>query len=204
MATHGRSKSTLTHQLAKSFGQHHPLRMLHRLDYGTRGPVLIAKTAESASALQRRWLEVQKIYHAWVSGAQLPIRGTLGFPLDDKPCRTSFTVLGHRKWAVHGQASLLEMTLHTGRTHQIRRHLSALGHPIVGDTMYGHAPHYVGQGLHLTCTQLSWPKIHESGSHCVVLAPAKKMRRAVQGQFHQRTESQHLQLFEAKPMQKGL
>ena len=94
-----------------------------------------------------------------------------------------FNTLGHRSWAVHGHATLVEWQLRTGRTHQIRRHAAAIGHPIVGDQVYGSFPRYTGHGLHLTCTRLAFRHPITNEAVDIVTPPAKKMKRAVPGNF---------------------
>ena len=110
---------------------------MHRLDHGTRGPVLVAWNPKTMAAFQTQWPSVVKTYHSWVVGSQLPEAGRCGFPVDGKPSRSTFHVLGTRRWAVHGSATLVEWTTDTGRTHQIRVHMQHIGHPLFGDPSYG-------------------------------------------------------------------
>ena len=190
--THGRSKSSLVHQVQRDA----PIYPVHRLDYGTRGPVIFAKNLETLHILQQMWPMVGKTYHAWVAGSGLPDKGLCGMSLEGKPSRTDFQNLGQRSWAVHGHATLLEWNLRSGRTHQIRRHASAMGHPIIGDAVYGAPPLFTGQGLHLMCTHLAWKHPFTGEDLSVTVSPSKKMRRAVAGAFQVAEESPFLRLFQ--------
>ncbi|HLV02978.1 RluA family pseudouridine synthase [uncultured Georgenia sp.] len=125
--------------------------IVHRLDVGTSGLMVVAKTELAYSALKRAFKErtVQKVYHALVQGHMDPLAGTIDAPVgrdprhdyrfavvaDGKPAVTHYRTLE----AMPG-ASLLEIDLETGRTHQIRVHTAALRHPCVGDTTYGADP----------------------------------------------------------------
>ncbi len=205
MATHGRGKSTLLAALSASTtlaASSAFLQPVHRLDYGTRGPVLVAKSRMAFAALQTNWPQFQKTYHAWVVGKDIPEQGLVGFPIDGKRSFASFRCLGVRTWAVHEYASLVEWKLATGRTHQIRRQAAAMGHPVVGDSTYSTPPVYRGSGLHLTCTELVWnhPITHQELR--VVCPPAKKMRRMVTPNFVPDKPSPFLPLF--SPFKSGL
>ena len=199
MATHGRGKNTLLNHIqngSKSCSPGH-WKPLHRLDYGTRGPVVFAHTMLAYQALRRDWSRSTKIYHAWHVGQWKTDRGLVAMPLKGKHSETRFRCLGSRSWGVHGVASLVEWAPLSGRTHQIRRHAAAVGHPIVGDTVYGTPPVYRGYGLHLTCTYFSWIHPMTDESMEVTVPPAKKMRRAVQNTFMPRTTSPWMALFES-------
>jgi len=125
--------------------------VVHRLDVGTSGLMVIAKSERAYTALKRQFRDrtVDKIYHAVVQGHPDPTRGTIEAPIDRHPTRDHrwAVVAGGRPSITHYDtleafpaASLLEVRLETGRTHQIRVHLSALRHPCVGDSTYGADP----------------------------------------------------------------
>jgi 23S rRNA pseudouridine1911/1915/1917 synthase len=125
--------------------------IVHRLDAGTSGLMVVAKSEHAYSDLKRQFhdREVSKIYHAVVQGHPDPLAGTIDAPIgrhpgsswkfavtaDGKPSVTHYETLE----AFRG-ASLLEIHLETGRTHQIRVHMAAQRHPCVGDAMYGADP----------------------------------------------------------------
>ncbi|MFF5227236.1 RluA family pseudouridine synthase [Dactylosporangium sp. NPDC000521] len=125
--------------------------VVHRLDVGTTGLMVVAKSEMAYSALKRAFKEreVEKRYHAVVQGHPDPLRGTIDAPIDRHPGHDyKFAVVsGGRPSVTHydtieafPSASLLDVKLETGRTHQIRVHFSALRHPCVGDTTYGADP----------------------------------------------------------------
>jgi len=125
--------------------------IVHRLDVGTSGLMVVAKSERAYSALKRAFKErtVTKTYHALVQGHPDPSRGTIDAPIgrhpkhdwrwaviaDGKPSVTHYDTL-----EAHRFASLLEVGLETGRTHQIRVHMSATKHPCLGDLTYGADP----------------------------------------------------------------
>ncbi|MBN8883127.1 ribosomal large subunit pseudouridine synthase D [Salana multivorans] len=125
--------------------------IVHRLDVGTSGLMVVAKSEVAYSALKRAFKErtVEKVYHALVQGHPDPAAGTIDAPIARHPKHDwKFAVVGSGKPSVtHYEtieampaASLLEIHLETGRTHQIRVHTSALRHPCVGDLTYGADP----------------------------------------------------------------
>jgi 23S rRNA pseudouridine1911/1915/1917 synthase len=129
--------------------------LVHRLDAGTSGVVLFARTGEAHRALSLAFQErrAKKTYRALVWGHPVPAKGTIDLALardpkdgrkmrvtaDGKPSVTRYATL--RRFS-----SLADLELHpdTGRTHQIRVHLSARGHPIAGDDFYGGATRWRG------------------------------------------------------------
>jgi 23S rRNA pseudouridine1911/1915/1917 synthase len=125
--------------------------IVHRLDAGTSGLMVVAKSEPAYSALKRafREREVDKRYHALVQGHPDPLRGTVDAPIGRHPAGDGrFAVItGGRPSVTHYDtieafraASLIEVTLETGRTHQIRVHMAALRHPCVADRLYGADP----------------------------------------------------------------
>ncbi|HTF50144.1 MAG TPA: RluA family pseudouridine synthase [Pseudonocardia sp.] len=125
--------------------------IVHRLDAGTTGIMVVAKSERAYTAL--KWAfknrEVTKRYHAIVQGHPDPTRGTVDAPIDRHPRHDyRFAVVAGGKPSVthydtveaFPAATLLDITLETGRTHQIRVHMSALRHPCVGDLTYGADP----------------------------------------------------------------
>jgi 23S rRNA pseudouridine1911/1915/1917 synthase len=125
--------------------------IVHRLDAGTSGLMVVAKSESAYSALKRafREREVDKIYHALVQGHPDPLRGTIDAPIARHPSGDGrfAVVAGGRPSVTHYDtleayraASLTEIILETGRTHQIRVHMAAVRHPCVGDRLYGADP----------------------------------------------------------------
>jgi 23S rRNA pseudouridine1911/1915/1917 synthase len=125
--------------------------IVHRLDVGTSGLMVVAKSETAYSALKRAFKdrEVEKIYHAVVQGHPDPLAGTIEAPIGRHPSHSwKFAVVPDGKESVtHYEtieafpgASLLEIHLETGRTHQIRVHMAAHRHPCVGDPLYGSDP----------------------------------------------------------------
>lgn len=130
-----------------------PLWLVHRLDVGTSGLVLLARDADTHRALVRALSErrIQKTYLALVWGAPRPRSGRFEQPLGpDRADRRRMRVEpGGRAaitvYRVLGRAphlALVELSPETGRTHQIRVHLAAAGHPIIGDDLYGGPRHH--------------------------------------------------------------
>ncbi|HSY14815.1 MAG TPA: RluA family pseudouridine synthase [Jatrophihabitantaceae bacterium] len=125
--------------------------IVHRLDAGTTGVMVVAKSERGYSVLKRAFKErtVDKRYSALVQGHPDPSRGTVDAPIDRHPnADFKFAVVaGGRPSVTHYEteeafraASLLDVHLETGRTHQIRVHMAALRHPCVGDLTYGADP----------------------------------------------------------------
>ena len=125
--------------------------VVHRLDAGTTGVMVIAKSERAYTQLKRAFKDrtVDKRYAALVQGHPDPSRGTIDAPIDRHP-GTDYkfaVVAGGRPSVTHYEtieafraASLLDIQLETGRTHQIRVHMAAIRHPCVGDIAYGADP----------------------------------------------------------------
>jgi 23S rRNA pseudouridine1911/1915/1917 synthase len=125
--------------------------VVHRLDVGTTGVMVVAKSEHAYTVIKRAFKErtVEKTYHAVVQGHPDPTSGTIDAPIDRHPKHDyKFAVVASGRPSVtHYEvmeafraASLVEVKLETGRTHQIRVHFSALRHPCVGDLTYGADP----------------------------------------------------------------
>ncbi|MDT0170126.1 RluA family pseudouridine synthase [Pseudarthrobacter sp. BRE9] len=125
--------------------------IVHRLDVGTSGVMVVAKSERAYTALKRAFKErtVDKVYHAVVQGLPDPLTGTIDAPIGRHPGHDwRFAVIEDGRASVthyevleaFGKASLVEVHLETGRTHQIRVHFSALRHPCAGDLTYGADP----------------------------------------------------------------
>lgn len=125
--------------------------IVHRLDVGTSGAMVVAKSQLAYDRLQAdfRARRVKKIYQALVQGYLDPSAGTIDAPIGRHPSRDfkMAVVAGGRPAITHyctlkslPRATLVELQLETGRTHQIRVHMQAIGHAIVGDPTYGANP----------------------------------------------------------------
>ena len=125
-------------------------RLCHRLDRETSGVILVAKSAMAHSAVRKQFeaMAVQKSYLAIVEGRVAQKSGVIDLPLGPdsrssirlKTMPRSDGLAACTHWelrARHGELSLLECFPQTGRQHQIRVHLAAIGHPVVGDKLYG-------------------------------------------------------------------
>ncbi len=148
--------------------------IVQRLDVGTSGLMTLAKSERSYSTLKQmfRDREVKKTYHAIVQGHLDPPSGTIDSPIarstkheykfrvaaDGKPSVTHYDTL-----EVFPGATLVEVGLETGRTHQIRVHFDAFRHPLVGDDLYGANPKLAArlgltrQWLHATALEFRHP-----------------------------------------------
>jgi len=136
-------------------------RLVHRLDKDTSGVILVAKTSNAAAFFSKRFSgrDARKIYWALVVGEPAPPQGEVDLPLAKQPgtggekmhvdpegglpSRTRYRTLDH----AGARAAWLELQPLTGRTHQLRAHCTALGHPIVGDGKYGGAEAFLTGGI---------------------------------------------------------
>jgi 23S rRNA pseudouridine1911/1915/1917 synthase len=124
---------------------------IHRLDHPTSGILLIGKTSKAVIALNKMFEEktIQKTYYAVTIG-KMKIQGSLNTPIDNKPSATDYKIENSLISERFEFLNLLCLTPHSGRKHQIRKHLSEQGNPILGDSLYGIEGEILkGNGLYL-------------------------------------------------------
>jgi 23S rRNA pseudouridine1911/1915/1917 synthase len=151
--------------------------IVHRLDKLTSGVMLAAKNAWAHRMLSQLFKNrlVKKEYLAMVHGKPVPSSGTIDVPLGRDPInRKKISTRARKKRSAvthysllenYGPVSLLEITIETGRTHQIRVHLAQKGHPIIGDALYGgNRIKNLPSELFVTAKQMQRPFLH---SHCL-------------------------------------
>jgi len=130
-----RTKGTTLIQGLLFYGDRHGFQpyLVHRLDRDTSGILVVAKNLRVCRILSRMFKErfVEKEYIALVSGS-LQGHGVINTPLDGLESLTEYTVIENFQ-----DSTLVSVLLHTGRTHQIRRHFSSIGKPVIGDMLYG-------------------------------------------------------------------
>ena len=175
------------HQVSTS-GPQERAGIVHRLDVGTSGAMVVAKSELAYRQLQEdfRARRVKKIYHTLVQGYPDPTQGTINAPIGRHPSRDfkMAVVEGGRAAITHYRtlevlpgASLLEIQLETGRTHQIRVHMQAIGHGVVGDPIYGPNPQLAKklgltrQWLHAASLSFAHPRTGKQVSFEAPLTP---------------------------------
>jgi 23S rRNA pseudouridine1911/1915/1917 synthase len=135
--------------------------VVHRLDRDTSGVIVFAKSEASQFALKEQWRqrETTKHYLAIVEGRPEPREGIIDAPLGADPADPRRRAVVERGQSARSEYRVLEqygdeaalgvIRIYTGRTHQIRVHMAAIGHPVISDRLYGHPSPYIGrQGLH--------------------------------------------------------
>ena len=168
----GNSLPTLANAVRAYIGAPFVFRSITRLDRDTSGIVLIAKDRLSAAKLSEAMKsgKIKKTYLARVAGAPTPKSGTVNAPIereadgemkrivrdDGKPSITTYTTLS----VDEAGNALLSVSPITGRTHQIRVHMAHIGHPLVGDFLYGERSESGTYMLH--CSRLSFPHPHSN------------------------------------------
>ena len=158
--------------------------IVHRIDKDTSGLLVVAKNdfAHSALSEELKYHGIEREYHALVKGGFSDDSGTIDLPIGRHPIdRKKMAVLKNSEsareavthyevLARYGNISYLKLMLETGRTHQIRVHMSYTGHPLLGDEVYGqskipfekrHAPLLNGQALHAKRLSLTHPRTGE-------------------------------------------
>lgn len=178
--------SNLVAYYCRQNGEDFVFRALNRLDRDTSGAVMICKDKYTANCLKNK---VSKEYTAICHG-KIETGGTVDAPIgllpdskivrhvvpDGQPAVTHFEVVSSCE-----KASLLRLWLETGRTHQIRCHITSLGHPLVGDDLYGGSRELVGrQCLH--CAKMSF--VHPiSGESIIITVPMPEDMMLVKGYY---------------------
>ncbi len=147
--------------------------IIHRLDKDTSGCLVVAKNDAAHHELARQFAEreVKKIYLALVAGTLKRPRGTIDAPIGRHPVQRKKMAVDLRRGRAAkteyrvlqsgGGLSLVECALHSGRTHQIRVHLHHLGHPIIGDSLYGKKGGASRQMLHAWKLGFNHPRTKE-------------------------------------------
>ena len=148
---------------------------IHRLDYPTSGALLIGKTLSIVTTLNKMFADrtIEKTYTAVTIGEMIE-RGILEIPIDEKPSKSEYKRLISISSEKYGTLNLAKLQPHTGRRHQLRKHLLALGNPIFGDAKYYKEGLLLrGKGLYLHATTLKFqhPITQES---LVIIAPLPK------------------------------
>lgn len=146
---------------AQSKGEHYTFHAVNRLDRNTSGLVMVAKDRHTASIMSQS--EITKHYTAFVMG-KISENGTVNAPIalsenskivrtvksDGKPSVTHYEIMEYRE-----DFTVLKLSLETGRTHQIRCHMSHIGHPLLGDDLYGGNFEYINRHA-LHCGYISF------------------------------------------------
>lgn len=168
--TSGTYMGTLANGVAYYYeqtGQTCNFHPMHRLDRNTSGLVMLAKQPQIQYAFSLRNLFYNRLYLAFTTGYFPSAQATVRFPIGRSPdsiIKRIVTNDGKAAWsdfrriAANDSYSLIMVTLHTGRTHQIRVHCSNLGYPLLGDDLYGGSRELIQrQALHAYCIQFAHP-----------------------------------------------
>ena len=159
--------------------QYYDFHPVHRLDKDTSGIVIIAKTSVVQHAFDKKHTHFHKCYDAIVEGKLPATPLTINWPIgrkpgsiierycthEGKPARTDITIIGHNTGISSNSEqhfTHVQCLLHTGRTHQIRVHVSQLGYPLAGDDLYGgHLDYIQRQALHAARVSFHHPMTNE-------------------------------------------
>jgi len=146
-------------------------RPVHRLDSPTSGLLLIAKTEDAMISLSSQFAEktVQKRYRAIVTG-ELEGYGVINSPVDSREALTEYRSVKTIPSLKNGFLTLVDLIPHTGRTHQLRKHMAETGHPIAGDRTYSREGRVLkSKGLFLCAVEISFshPVTGENMTFCI-------------------------------------
>lgn len=178
----GRTPDLFDSVLSRVRQTHPNAQAVHRLDLGTSGVLVVATRRKAEAALRVQFQDrlTRKVYLARVRGLVGDDRGRIDLPLvcdwpnrprqmvcqtTGKPALTEFEVLERSE-----ESCLVLLRPHTGRSHQLRVHMASLGHPILGDNLYGHAEQGAPLLLHASQLGLYHPF---SGEWTVFHAPCQ-------------------------------
>ncbi|KAF0815631.1 MULTISPECIES: RluA family pseudouridine synthase [unclassified Cytobacillus] len=156
-------------------GEYRAIKHIHRLDRDTTGAILFAKHALAGAILDKELQErrIKRTYLALVHGEMSKNKGTIREPIGrdrhhptrrrvspgGQPAATNYEIIEYFR---KQNLSLIKCRLDTGRTHQIRVHLSCIGHPLAGDTLYGGKPVFARQALHAVKMEIPHPFSEEA------------------------------------------
>lgn len=147
---------SLLRQVEQYFKPPRPVFLVHRLDREAAGLMIIAHNARAAAQLSALFQDnrIHKVYRTRVNGCPAAVGESVSIDLalDDKPSHSECRVL---KYDSKQDVAEVEVVIHTGRKHQIRRHLEAIGHPVLGDPRYGHNNKNT-EGMYLLACQLEF------------------------------------------------
>ncbi len=152
---------------------------IHRLDYPTSGALLIGKTHESVIALNKTFesRRITKKYLAITIG-KMPESGVIEMEVDNKYAKSAYKVLKSEISPRFTYLNLVELTLFTGRRHQLRKHLASIGNPILGDLLYGKEGLILkGKGLYLHSYSLEFTHPYTNVDLKLIAPVPKKFKK---------------------------
>ncbi|MCI2229618.1 RluA family pseudouridine synthase [Polaribacter sp. MSW13] len=154
-------------------------RPIHRLDYPTSGLLLVGKTNSTIISLNKLFekKEIQKTYHA-ITICEMNSFGFINFTIDDKNAQTEYEVLKSVISKRFGYLNLIQLKPKTGRKHQLRKHLLAIGNPILGDKEYYKENLILnGKGLYLHASSLEFIHPHTTEKITITKELPKKFTK---------------------------
>lgn len=185
LATSGQRKYTLQNTLPYNLNKS-PLadgvsrpHVIHRLDFATSGVVLIGKTASAIIDLNKQFevKQINKVYYAIALGKMNALYD-IKAPILNKPSQTKLTVMDTLISDKYDHINLIKANPITGRTHQIRKHMAFIGHPICGDNIYNNSKTDIkGNGLYLHAQAICFTHPESKEDICVESQLPKKFTR---------------------------